>query len=201
MLTLGIETIVVLLLIMGAVCAIGGYAFAQERQRRAGGGKTAQELKTELGDYKENVTEHFQTTANLLHDMTEQYRAVYEHMANGAQKLCDTDSATAQIEGFRAGLLPGVESSLPPGEDPEPSPEQDGADDLEAALESLADELETAPGLVAEPESATAGGAEGGSTDEREPEPMTESLESAATENAQAEEEQVPEQTRAGNVS
>ena len=35
MLTLGIETIVVLLIIMGAVCAVGGYTYAQARQRHS----------------------------------------------------------------------------------------------------------------------------------------------------------------------
>jgi len=106
MLTLGIETIVVLLIIMGAVCAVGGYTYAQARQRRAGGGKTAEELKAELGKYKESVTDHFQTTANLLNGMTEQYRAVYQHMASGAQNLCDPEQASAQIENLAAAALP-----------------------------------------------------------------------------------------------
>lgn len=106
MLTLGIETIVILLLIMGVVSAFGGYVVAQERQRRAGGGKTAAELRDELSEYKDSVNAHFQTTAGLLHDMTEQYRAVYEHMASGAQSLCDPETARTQIESLRAGLLP-----------------------------------------------------------------------------------------------
>jgi len=114
MLTLGIETIVILLVIVGVVSAFGGYVVAQERQRRAGGGKSAAELKTELGDYQDSVTEHFQTTAGLLQDMTEQYRAVYEHMASGAQNLCDQETAQSQIESLRAGLLP---SSPGPGDD------------------------------------------------------------------------------------
>jgi uncharacterized membrane-anchored protein YhcB (DUF1043 family) len=114
--TPGFETIIALLVVVGAVCAFGGYAFAQARARRAGGGKTAAQLKVELGDYKENVTEHFQTTANLLHDMTEQYRSIYEHMAAGAQTLCDTERATAQIESLQAGLLPGrAKPSTAPG--------------------------------------------------------------------------------------
>ena len=46
MLTLDIATVVVLLLIMGVACAVGGYAIAQARQRRAGDGKLAAELKS-----------------------------------------------------------------------------------------------------------------------------------------------------------
>ena len=110
------ETIVMLLALVGAVCGIAGYVIARLGQRRAGGGKTAAELKTELSDYKENVAEHFQTTASLLHDMTEQYRSVYEHMASGAQTLCDPERATSQIESLRAGLLPASVSPVGDGE-------------------------------------------------------------------------------------
>ena len=113
MLTLSFGTIIVLLAIMGLVCAVGGYAFAQERQRRSGGGKTAAELHEELGEYKSHVTDHFQTTANLLNEMTEQYRAVYEHMARGASELCEAESATAQIESLRTGLLLADDSTVP----------------------------------------------------------------------------------------
>lgn len=105
------ETIVMLFALVGAVCGIASYVIARLGQRRAGGGKTAAELKTELSDYKENVAEHFQTTASLLHDMTEQYRSVYEHMAAGAQTLCDPERATSQIESLRAGLLPAADSA------------------------------------------------------------------------------------------
>jgi len=102
---------------MGVACAGGGYVVAVVAQRRAGNGKTAAELKTEISEYKESVSDHFQTTAGLLHDMTEQYRSVYEHMAAGAQQLCDTEQATSQIESLRAGLLPVIEK--PPVEDDE----------------------------------------------------------------------------------
>jgi len=138
MLTLGVETIVILILIVGAVSAFGGYVVAQERQRRAGGGKSAAELRTELSEYKENVNTHFQTTAGLLHDMTEQYRAVYEHMASGAQSLCDPDTARTQIESLRAGLLPaGVPDATPvPGAEPEPEPEPESEETVATSAQS-----------------------------------------------------------------
>ncbi|MDA0824237.1 MAG: DUF1043 family protein [Proteobacteria bacterium] len=124
MLTLDIATVVVLLLIMGVACAVGGYAIAQARQRQAGDGKLAAELKSELSEYKENVAAHFQTTASLLHDMTEQYRSVYEHMASGAQNLCDAEQATAQIESLKAGLLPVLDPPSEPVDVIESSTEQ-----------------------------------------------------------------------------
>ena len=108
---LGFETFVVLLVLVGLVCGVAGYTIARLGQRRAGGGKSAQELKSELGEYKENVMEHFQTTANLLHVMTEQYRSVYEHMASGAQNLCDPELAKSHIERLQAGLLPVLDTA------------------------------------------------------------------------------------------
>ena len=116
MLTFGIGTMAVLLVIIGAICAVGGYAYAQANQRRAGDGKTSKELKDELGEYKDNVSEHFQQTAMLLNEMTDQYRAVYEHMAAGAQQLCDAEQATSQLESLRTGLLPVLET---PADDPQ----------------------------------------------------------------------------------
>ena len=112
MLTVGIATIVITLVTIGVMCAWGGYAFAQAQQQRDGGGKSAQELKTELEDYKADVSEHFQTTATLFHEMTDQYRSVYEHMAAGAQQLGNTEQGLAQIESLRAGLLPVIEASV-----------------------------------------------------------------------------------------
>jgi uncharacterized membrane-anchored protein YhcB (DUF1043 family) len=107
-LTLEIGTVVISLVIIGAVCALGGYATGIAAQRRAGNGKSAVELKTEISEYKESVPEHFQTTAGLLHEMTQQYRSVYERMAAGVQELRDAEQATSQFGSLRAGLLPSI---------------------------------------------------------------------------------------------
>ena len=39
-------------------------------------------------DYEAEVTEHFAQTADLLHKLTDDYRAVYTHLADGAEQLC-----------------------------------------------------------------------------------------------------------------
>ncbi|MFT4583797.1 MAG: uncharacterized membrane-anchored protein YhcB (DUF1043 family) [Gammaproteobacteria bacterium] len=146
MLTLDIVTAVALVVILGVICAIGGYAIAQTRQRREGDGKSTAELKSELSDYKENVAAHFQTTASLLHDMTEQYRSVYEHMAIGAQQLCDAEQATAQIESLKAGLLPVLNTPSEPVEviDPNVAVEQEITSEasLDSQVEQEPDELD-----------------------------------------------------------
>ncbi|NOY73804.1 MAG: DUF1043 family protein [Gammaproteobacteria bacterium] len=64
-------------------------------------------LKQEFSGYREEVTEHFHTTADLVHEMTQSYKAVYEHLASGSQELCAgeviiTMDKTAQIESGQA---------------------------------------------------------------------------------------------------
>ena len=58
------------------------------------------ELEAQLRDaketerrYRDNVSDHFSMTADLVHHMTESYREVYEHLASGAQDLCSEEVA------------------------------------------------------------------------------------------------------------
>ena len=44
--------------------------------------------RQELGGYQRRVTDHFTETSHRLHDLTLQYRAVYDHLAKGASELC-----------------------------------------------------------------------------------------------------------------
>ena len=44
--------------------------------------------------YRASVGEHFSTTAELVQHMTESYRDVYQHLANGAQHLCPDEVAS-----------------------------------------------------------------------------------------------------------
>ena len=67
-------------------------------------GKT-HELQTELNELKENftnyrdqVTQHFMQTSSLVLAMTENYRAVYEHLASGAQHLCNVDKRANRLQ-------------------------------------------------------------------------------------------------------
>lgn len=82
-----------------------GYQSAMMRERKAGGGRTASELKTELEDYQQNVSDHFMESAALLQGMTEQYKKIYEHMARGAQELCETQEDRPELAALRNGLL------------------------------------------------------------------------------------------------
>ena len=68
-----------------------------------------QELQRAHADYREHVSEHFNTTAELVQQMTDSYRDVYQHLARGAQDLCSDDVASR--------LLPSADNALFLGHD------------------------------------------------------------------------------------
>lgn len=51
-------------------------------------------LKESHGEYRDNVSDHFSMTAELVQHMTESYREVYQHLATGAQDLCPSEVAS-----------------------------------------------------------------------------------------------------------
>ena len=49
-------------------------------------------VREEISTYREKVTEHFVTTADLVNKLTANYRDVYSHLAKGSQDLCGADA-------------------------------------------------------------------------------------------------------------
>ena len=56
-----------------------------------------QDLQDEFKEYQEQVGDHFSTTAHLINKLTDTYRDVHEHMANGADKLCEDDEVRNRL--------------------------------------------------------------------------------------------------------
>lgn len=55
------------------------------------------ELSEDFRNYRDQVAHHFMRTSELVQEMTQSYRSVYEHLASGAQHLCaDTDAPILQ---------------------------------------------------------------------------------------------------------
>ena len=48
-------------------------------------------LGREHSEYQGRVAGHFQKTGELIGQMTQSYKAVYDHLADGAQTLCTAD--------------------------------------------------------------------------------------------------------------
>lgn len=89
-----LTNLIVALILGGAIGgALGWYSALMSRgdnKRRL-----IMELETQLdqakqsrADYEAEVSEHFSQTADLLHKLTDDYRAVYTHLAAGAEQLC-----------------------------------------------------------------------------------------------------------------
>jgi len=91
-------------------------------------------LKDNQREYKDSVSDHFSLTAELIQQMTESYRDVYQHLASGAQDLCSAEVANKLLPAdsdavFDAGSGKSESEDLIPPRDyaAKQSPDQKGA--------------------------------------------------------------------------
>lgn len=68
---------------------LGGAAVWIWLRQRGGGGGDVQEIKQENARFREEVNEHFVQTAELINRMTDSYKAVFDHLSDGADRLVD----------------------------------------------------------------------------------------------------------------
>ena len=73
-------------LILGVLAGAG---IAWALSGRIGPGKTVEVLKKENEQFREEVTEHFVQTAELINKLTDSYKAVFDHLSTGAEELVD----------------------------------------------------------------------------------------------------------------
>ena len=98
-------------------CGLGYYLTAG-RERKAD--ERAERVEAEMAAYRGNVTEHFRETAVKFRQLGEHYRALHEHLADGAEALCDVPdkgaklefSPLAELEAPRSGLAPGAAAAM-----------------------------------------------------------------------------------------
>ena len=65
-----------------------------------------QALSEEHESYKNSVHTHFNGTARLLNEMTDSYRNVYQHLAQGASNLCpDYIASQLQLQNNNSSAL------------------------------------------------------------------------------------------------
>lgn len=98
------------LLIAGVILgALIGYFIRQPtkeaKQREDQLNEQIKHKEDELAQYKQQVADHFLHTANLVNSMTESYRAVHEHLADGARTLCSDLVGVQQLEIKQTRLL------------------------------------------------------------------------------------------------
>lgn len=67
-------------------------------QRYLAGGKSASQLKREHDEYRQEVNTHYAATAELFQSLTEQYRELARHLAQGARSLKIDLPDTVQLD-------------------------------------------------------------------------------------------------------
>ncbi len=55
------------------------------------------ELQQEFKEYQARVGDHFTTSAHLINKLTDTYRDVHEHLANGAEDLCKDEEVRNRL--------------------------------------------------------------------------------------------------------
>ncbi|MDD9893334.1 MAG: DUF1043 family protein [Gammaproteobacteria bacterium] len=81
-------------------------------------------LQAEHDAYRNDVETHFEKTAQLAHQMAEDYRNMYQHLAQGAVDLCEqgNDSTAPSLVAMRRHLEKKSESAdgpdIVPGQAP-----------------------------------------------------------------------------------
>ena len=97
-----IENFWLFVVVVFVVGSILGFAFFTLRYRNSRRLKKLQEeldAKTEeMEIYREDVSEHFLKTAELVDNLTQSYKAVYDHLEGGAYELVGDEKFRKQLE-------------------------------------------------------------------------------------------------------
>ncbi len=96
--------------------------------------------KNELEKYKADVSEHFEKTAELVGNLTQSYKDVHQHLAGGAQNLCNLDSVDLMLA---AALQPKLEQEV--SSEPEKTETPVEEPNAENAEESVAEDAQADP--------------------------------------------------------
>ena len=98
----------------------------------------AEYVQQQFDDYRHNVSDHFGRTAEHFQTIGQQYRELYEHMANGADALCDQQAMTDKLSFKPAITIQSVSDDAAPVQESASAPqdyaEGDDPDGFEQAL-------------------------------------------------------------------
>jgi len=83
-----------------------GYWLAQLRTRHQSA--RADEVRQEFDDYRREVTQHFGRTAEHFRAIGREYRELYEHMASGADSLCDREALDVKLSFAPKAILESI---------------------------------------------------------------------------------------------
>jgi len=108
------------------------------------------ELQAELENYRAQVDEHFERTADLFQEVTQKYRSLHDHLAQGATGLTRGSKRLTSVELPEKSLLPAQPRQQPI------DASQTGAPSV--ASDAVTDEQTLAPRVPASDETAELSG-------------------------------------------
>ena len=124
------ETILIVLGAIGLLAAGGGLGFWLAQMRMRGAATRADEVQQQFDDYRREVTQHFGQTAEHFKAIGREYRELYEHMAGGADSLCDREAVDVKLSFAPTAILESIAE-----EQQEPEAPRDFAQDESQAVE------------------------------------------------------------------
>ena len=152
------ETILIVLGAIGFLAAGTGLGYGLARLRARGESAKASEVQQQFDDYRREVSQHFGRTAEHFKAIGREYRELYEHMASGADSLCDRESADVKLSFAPKAILESIAEERQASDAPrdfaenEPQPVETVAEAEAAAATKPAPEA----GQTPSPESDTA---------------------------------------------
>ncbi len=115
------ETVWIIAIVALAVGVLIGFLMGKSGSSEAQRKTLEAELngsRAEMDRYKKEVTSHFEQTATLVNELTEQYRKVHQHLATGAQALCPDQAAGRSLQSSLQPKLEKVTSEESPDSTP-----------------------------------------------------------------------------------
>ena len=157
------ETALVVLGAIGLLAAGTGLGYWLAQLRTRGESARADEVLQEFEDYRREVTRHFGQTAEHFRAIGREYRDLYEHMASGADSLCDREAVDLKLSFAPKAILESIadEQREPPAPRDFATDEQpvDG-EPVDAEPQAAEEAADTSPKeKKAEPETSTEVGA------------------------------------------
>ena len=139
------ETILIVLGAIGFLAAGTGLGYGLARLRARGESAKVDEVQQQFDDYRREVSQHFGRTAEHFKAIGREYRELYEHMASGADSLCDREAVDVKLSFAPKAILESI------AEEQEPPAPRDFADD-EPQVAEVPAETETQIEVEAAPE-------------------------------------------------
>ncbi|MCF6288347.1 MAG: YhcB family protein [Proteobacteria bacterium] len=78
--------------------AVGAFIMYLLSAKSSGSAKSVAEVEEKLTKYQEDVVSHFEQTADLVDELTQSYKKVFDHLGQSARELLTEEQVKVQIE-------------------------------------------------------------------------------------------------------